>query len=240
VDGETEAGVPFARRGKVALDSALFRGTSKDPASASLNLVATVPLARRTFFEAVVPASIAVPFGNPTIGAHHVARLSDGVWLVAGGATGLPVLTDREDDFVVRSIPRAYWDIHHYWSDLVSWQLRLGLEYHVASFGLRIELEPSLWLGAPAGVSGAFQHALELQIGHGIGAGLRIQGVALGPKADHSGEEDHYQLAFSPFFGVWRDAGFLRLGLMLPADAQLGPPFAKTWGLLCAAGLHVD
>jgi hypothetical protein len=116
----------------------------------------------------------------------------------------------------------------------------LGLEYHVSIVELRFEVEPSLWapLGGADDVHGSFQHAAEVQLGHDIGGGLRVQGIVIGPEL--SRQPDHYQFALSPFFVVHREMGFLRLGLMLPMDELLGPPFEESFGFLATTGIHID
>lgn len=232
--GTTETGVPFAQRGKIGLDTASYLEPEGRHGAASFELWSTIPVADAVFIEAVVPMGWAVPFGNPTVGAHYVGQAVDRFWITGGLALGIPLVED--DDFFHQSIPRAYWNMHHYVQTVFPVQFQLGLEYHASIVELRAQLEPSVWapLGTKVDPEGAFQHAVEIQLGHSIGGGLRVQGVVVGPG------DDNYQFALSPFFVIRRDLGFLRMGLMLPMDEELGPPFVQTWGFLLATGIHID
>lgn len=232
--GETDDGLPLAQRGRIGFDSASYLNTDGRDGVAALSLVATVPIYDGAFLEAILPFGWVIPVGNPSVGAHYVGKVADGLWLTGGGALGVPLLA--EDELIMLSVPRAYWNVHHYYHDIWPVQARFGLEYHVEFFALRAQLQPSVWvpIGNAEDVHGSFQHALELQLGHEIGGGVRLQGVVIGPG------EDNYQFAISPFFGLWKDLGFVRLGLMLPVDAELGPPFERSWGFLLDTGIHID
>ncbi len=205
-------------------------------------MVATIPLASHTLIDAVLPLGWYAPFGNPTVGVHHVGRVSKRFWITGGGSLGIPLVEDN--DFRVLTVPRALWHAHLHYENIVPIQAHVGIELHASIVEFRAKLEPSVWF--PTGnnrdekIAGAFYHAVELQLGHGIGAGLRLQGVAIGPG------KDNYQFAMIPFFVVSRDLGFLRLGIMMPLDEELGPPFdrdaggAGAWGWLVNTGLHID
>ena len=96
----------------------------------------------------------------------------------------------------------------------------------------------------------AVQHALEIQAGHEIGGGLRYQGVAI--PTDNPGVvgtdntnfggsgTDHYQGALEPFFRLYHDPAFFRLGLLLPLNDPLGLPFDHTWGVRSTIGFSID
>jgi len=43
-----------------------------------------------------------------------------------------------------------------------------------------------------------------------------------------------------PFFKVYHDPIFMRLGLMLPVDAPLGPPLKQGWGVRGTLGWSLD
>jgi len=244
----TESGVPFTQQGRIGIDTAAYLNTesNRDSGSASFNIVATVPVADHTFIEAIMPLGIAFPWGNPTVGAHHVGRVSNGLWITAGGSFGFPLIEDN--DFLGQAVPRALWNAHLYASETLPLQGRFGIEWHAGIVELRGQLEPSLWIpvGSNDDVHGAFYHAVELQLGHGIGGGLRVQGVAFGPGYGEPrgsrlrSDDDYYQFALSPFFAINRELGFLRLGLMLPIDEGLGPAFEKSWGFLFNTGLNID
>ena len=144
-------------------------------------------------------------------------------------------------DIFNASFPRALWNAHYYWPNIVPLTLNLGLEWHASIVELRVELDPSLWFPlAGEEFSGAFYHAAEIQLGHGIGGGLRLQGVVFGPT------DDNYQAALQPFFAVSSELGYLRTGIMMPLNKPLGPPFGETdggagaWGFNVALGMHVD
>ncbi len=243
--GATDKGVPLAQRGRIGLDTAAYLNTEGNRTGTSFNVMATVPVTDHTLVEAIVPLSLVYPWGNPTIGGHHVGRVANSFWITGGGSIGIPLIEDN--GFATQAIPRALWNAHHHVHDIVPLQGRFGLEYHVNIVELRAQLEPSLWIpvGNNDDVHGAFYHAAEIQLGHTIGGGLRVQGVAYGPgygsrSGGLSGGDDYYQFALSPFFVIHRDLGFLRLGLMLPVDEALGPPFEQTWGFLFATGINLD
>jgi len=237
VPGTTASGVPWEQRGRIAFDTAMYTDTSGRDGAAGANVIGTLPLADRTFFETVVPLSIGFPVGNIMLGAHHVAKLgSSRLWFTGGGQLGIPLAAD--DAFVIQSVPRAFWNLPHYMDDVLPLLFRMRLEYHTDLLELRAELEPSVWfpLGNKDEIEGAFPHAVELQLGHGVGGGLRLQGVVVGPG------NDQYQAALSPFFAIRRELGFARVGIMFPLDETLGPAFEerRAWGALVATGLHID
>jgi hypothetical protein len=240
-DGVTDAGLPYAQRGRVALDTAGCLNNEGDECGASMNLVAQIPVTDHTIIEGIVPLGVtdgSMAVGNPTLGAFYVGRVLKQLWITGGGSLGFPLID--QGGFFVAAAPRALWNAHHNYPDIVPITFKLGVEWHASIIELRAELAPSMW--APlAGESfhGSFYHAAEFQVGHGIGGGLRLQGVALGPT------DVNYQLAMEPFFQVSRDLGFLRTGIMMPLDHPLGPPFIEgdglgAWGFRFAAGIHVD
>ncbi len=246
LDGQTESGVPFAQRGRVALLTGAFLstgtanpdGTTSQNRGASFDILASIPVADRVFIDAVLPFSVLTPFGNPTVGASYVGKLGKRIWLTGGGSVGIPLLGGRGSDVgsAAEAVPRAYWNMHEYVADVVPIQARALFEWHSEYTELRVHAEPSLWapIGRNKDVHGAFYHSAEIQVGHRVGGGVRLQGVVVGPGSDH------YQFAVSPFFALSRAFGALRLGLMMPADKPLGPPFKNTWGFLADVALHID
>jgi hypothetical protein len=233
--GTTADGLPYSQRGHVGLDTAGCLNMDGQECGASTLLEATLPLGSGVMFEGVVLFGLfQAAFGNPTLGAHYVGRVMKSMWLTAGGSFGVPLVDERE--LIVQSVPRAYWDAHLYYQDIVPITLRLDWETHASIVELRAQLHPSLWPPTPGNkdTHGAFYHAAEVQLGHGIGGGLRIQGVVLGPG------KDNYQAALGPFFAIRRDLGFLRTGFLMPLNKPLGPPFEKSWGFQLAAGVHID
>jgi hypothetical protein len=90
----------------------------------------------------------------------------------------------------------------------------------------------------------AFQHAVEVQVGHAIGGGLRYQGVLIATNNDTLGTSgpnaDHYQGCFELFFRLYHNPLFFRLGLLLPVDPPLGHAFDKSWGVRSSFGFNLD
>ena len=244
-DGVTRSGVPYAQRGRIALDAAGCQNDRGNDCGASILLEGHIPVTDHAFIDAVFPIG-AAPFnvGNPTVGASYVGRVMKKLWITGGGDLGIPLISRRfsgvGSDIFSASWPRALWNAHHYYPEIFPITLRLGLEFHASIIELRVDLDPSLWAPlAGNDVSGAFYHGAELQIGHWIGGGLRMQGVAFGPT------DENYQFALEPFFRLSRELGFLRAGIMLPLNGPLGPPFVQdsgegAWGFSIALGMHVD
>lgn len=162
------------------------------------------------------------------------------------------VATVRVRTTGLRSIPSGYWDIHYYYHDALPLTARLGFELQRGLFHLRLQAEPT-WLIAlgdppepsanpylaaqeppPPENEGTFQHAIELQLGHRVAGGLRLQGVVLG------WGENKYQAAVEPFFAVEHDLAMLRLGLLMPLDEPLGPAFEDSWGLRISTGVRLE
>ena len=236
-DGITEEGFPYFQRGKISIDTGACLNTDGDACGNSLKLKGRIPLVDTLVFEAVVPIGLtrtqaSHPAGNPTLGAEYVGRVMKKMWITGGGALGFPLVEDRRQ--LIDTVPHGRWDFHHYNHEIVPITFVLNWEMHVSIVELRVDLEPSMWF--PTGgndFDGAFQHAFEVQIGHNIGGGLRLQGVFVG-----SFEE--YQFAMQPFLYLSRELGFLRTGPMMPFNEPLGPPFEQSWGFLLEAGIHID
>jgi hypothetical protein len=251
-DGVTTEGIPLSSRGGFLLDTASFASGDEGVGAVSLFLGASIPIQGKTFLDARVPVAFVsqpIMIGNVGVGAHHVFRLGKGAWYTLGGSIGLP--TARED--VVRSpipelalSPRALWDLGDYFPDTVPVKLDNKVEGHIGIVTLRgfVDLVVVLGHGSNYQQEFAIPHAFEVQVGHEIGGGLRIQGVAI-PTGDdldvvEDFEGDLYQLAFEPFFTYEGKLMFVRTGIVLPVDAELGPPFAQTWGFKLATGVRID
>jgi hypothetical protein len=243
--------VPFAQRGRVALELAYgliaenLRSDNSDFESRAVAMVdAVIPIARASFFEVRAPLSLVRAFGSPSFGLHHVAEVGEGTWVTAGGAISFPFTTE---DYEFRELAylRAFWDAQYFSGPLLPFAAKIGVEHHSGIFGFRLELQPALWIligDAHEQVGGAFAHAIELQLGHEVGGGLRLQGVAAssaGARGDLL-EDDPYQLALQPFFTLHRDEASLRFGLLLPLDEALGPPFERSGTLLLETAVHLD
>lgn len=229
-------GVPWSRRGHIAIDAAGFTQESGNGSLLALGLDVHIPVARTTFIDARLPMAGIYP-GNIMLGADHVAKLGRAGFLTFGGQLGLPLVTNGNAvDF---SLPNGTWNVHEYDAHFMPIKLHGGYERATKLLEIRLDLEPILLLpvGNSQEVNFIFQHAAELQFGHTIGGGLRAQGVAV-----TSGVfDDAYQFSVEPFLIVRRKLGFARIGLMLPLDESVaGPAFEQAWGLRLFTGMHID
>ncbi|WP_437754974.1 hypothetical protein [Sorangium sp. So ce1389] len=247
--------VPLGRRGAIGVETSSFTGGDSDVSGIAIALFARMPFAGHTFLDVRVPFGLAMDertdavLGNVTLGAHHIARAGTRLWLTVGGAVGLATLsgqTQHHSSYEPVGASRAYWDLHEYFPSILPIHARLGAEAHFGPLIARGQLEPVLYipLGRNKEYEVAIQHAAELQVGHGIGGGLRVQGMAL-PTFDnvsvrHAVARNLYVLALEPFLTIERKLTFLRAGLLLPLDEELGPPLDHTWGFRFSAGVRVD
>ena len=255
-DGALGGGsVPRGRRGAIGVETSSFTGGDSDVSGLAIALFARVPFAEHTFLDVRVPFGLAMDertdavLGNVMLGAHHVGRVGRTLWLTVGGAVGLATLsgqTHDHDSYEPVGASRAYWDLHEYFPSILPIHARLGAEAHVGPLIARAQIEPVLYipLGRNDEYEVAIQHAAELQIGHGIGGGLRVQGMAL-PTFDnvdvrHAVARNLYVLALEPFLAMERKLAFVRTGLLLPFDEELGPPLDHTWGFRFSAGVRVE
>ncbi|WP_437831800.1 hypothetical protein [Sorangium sp. So ce1153] len=237
------------------METSSFTGGDSDVSGLAIALFARMPFAGHTFLDIRVPFGLAMDertdavLGNVMLGAHHIARAGRRLWLTVGGAVGLATLsgqTQHHSSYEPVGASRAYWDLHEYFPSILPIHARLGAEGHFGPLIARAQLEPVLYipLGRNKEYEVAIQHAAELQIGHGIGGGLRVQGMAL-PTFDnvsvrHAVARNLYVLALEPFLTIERKLTFIRAGLLLPFDEELGPPLDHTWGFRFSAGVHVD
>ncbi|WP_437588924.1 hypothetical protein [Sorangium sp. So ce1000] len=248
--------VPLSQRGAIGLETSSFTGGDGDVSGLSVVLFARMPFAPHTFLDVRLPFGLAMDertdavLGNVTLGAHHVAHVGRALWLTMGGDVGLATLsgkTHHHGSYEPVSASRAYWDLHEYFPSILPIHARLGAEAHFGPLMIaRVQIEPVLYipLGRNKEYEVAIQHAAELQIGHRIGGGVRAQGVAL-PTFDNVGVRHEvarnlYVLAIEPFLAMERDSAFVRTGLLLPFDEELGPPLDHTWGFHFTAGVRVD
>lgn len=252
----TKDGIPLAHRGGLGLDTAVFSaGNEQDGAAGgSLSVELGLPLAKRTFLDARLPMGFATAFvlGNPNLGIRHV--LGREVWVSLGGALGLPVVNVRTQPFGAYQyppIPNGLWNLHDYFPNIVPLEFNLGVEGHAGRYViLRGQVDPVLWIPYSRNDEPelVIQHAAELQVGHTLGGGLRLQGVAIPTGEDYGvnyplldrGGGDLYQLAVEPFLAAEGELLFARLGILMPLDEELGPPFDVSWGFRMKAGFHID
>jgi hypothetical protein len=256
--GVTKKGLPLAQRGGVfaelagMADAQTKVGSRTVPSKyGAIDLIARVPVADGTFIDADLPIGFGT-LGNPMVGAHHVFRPADRFWINLGGAFGFPLI-NTPNDYDNFAFANALWDAQRFRYANVPFAFRFGLEGHASIVEIRAELDP-VW-----GVSHkddqahyfAFQHALEIQLGHEIGGGLRYQGVVIATETSEfigidntpfGGTDDRhrYQPVLEPFFRLYKDPIFLRLGFMMPLGGPLGLPFASSWGIRAATGFNLD
>jgi hypothetical protein len=262
VHGVTVNGLPFYERGAVLVEAAGMVEAEPQNASfssnnttpiASVDVVARIPVQPTTFVDLDLPIGFGA-LGNPMFGMHHVFRPTDAFWITFGGAFGFPVV--QNPSFTTFAEANGLWDAERFLDHAVPCSMRFALEGHSGIAELRAELDP-VWAVSFADSPDhffAFQHAVEIQLGHTVGGGLRYQGVATATtnpgissfgttfNAGGVGElnTDHYQGMFEPFFKLYHDPIFMRLGLMLPVDAPLGPPFKQGWGVRGTLGWSLD
>jgi hypothetical protein len=266
--------LPLARRGQLAFDTATFASGRGGLSTLSLVVDTSFPIAKRVFFDARLPLGYTqidnnsrTVLGNAMVGAHYVGRTSSKrTWWSVGGGFGLPLLDSDAQlaaAYATPAVPRGLWDMHEYTADILPFNVAVWVETHIGeSTLLRFEVEPVTTFPLAGGeeVELAIQHAVEIQFGHALGGGVRLQGAAFptfeDTDTDSFAERDLYQLAFEPFFVIERRAGFLRTGLMLPLDGVLGPPLGSiaddsdigdlgddqlgAWGFRLTAGVRIE
>lgn len=237
----TVHGIPFDKRGHIAIETASFTRAQGDPSLMAIGLDAHMPLGSRFFADARVPfgAANGIFSGNIMLGGSKVLGLDPRGFLTLSGQLGIPLQTSRPVQQF--SLPNGTWNMFEYQGTFMPIKLGLGYERMFGkSLEGRLDLEPILSI--PIGKHGynagfTFQHAVELQYGHSIGAGIRLQGVAVTDQL----QKDPYQFSIEPFAVVRKEMGFARLGLLMPlADTWSGPAFKQAWGLRVWAGIHID
>ena len=224
-------------RGGLRLEAARMSGDD-EYAFGTLDVVGQFRLAKRVFFDARIPLTVG-SLGNPMLGAHVVLRPAEKLWVTLGGAFGMPLVGEDDDLVVAGGTSQALWNVHEFSPETMPFLFQAGVEGHLGSIGiLRAELDPVLHMRLTDRTDAAelaLQYAFEVQIGHGIGGGLRFQGVSLVTEP-----EGTHQLALEPFFVMEREHLFLRLGMLLPVTDPLGSPFDPLWGVRVATGIHLD
>ncbi|MEJ7734865.1 MAG: hypothetical protein WKG00_37465 [Polyangiaceae bacterium] len=266
--------LPLGRRGQLAFDTATFASGAGGLSTVSLVVDTSFPVAKRTFIDARLPLGYTQldgesrsVLGNAMVGAHYVGRTSSKrTWWSVGGGFGLPLLDSDAQlpaAYAMPTVPRGLWDMHEYTPDILPFNVAVWVETHIAeSTLLRFEVEPVTTFPLAGGdeVELSIQHAVEIQFGHALGGGVRLQGAAFPTYEDTDAPSfargDLYQLALEPFFVIERRAGFLRTGLMLPLDGVLGPPLGSVaddpdigeldddelgaWGFRLTAGVRIE
>ncbi len=235
-------GVPLDKRGQIGIEAAAYTSTQPNPANldtlVAIGLNLHMPIATRTFANVRLPMAGYYP-GNIMVGVDRVGKLGQRGFLGYGLQIGLPLSVNRGVEAF--SLPNGTWNVHEYQPRFMPIKVAFDYERMMGqSFTFRLDLEPVMSI--PIGDYGynvgfTLQHAVEIQYGHGLGVGLRVQGVAISDQLS----TDAYQLAVEPFAVVQRRMGFARLGLMIPIDdSTAGPPFEQSWGFRLWTGLHID
>lgn len=241
-EGVSTKGLPNSLRGGVSLEAAaLALGSSggNNVPMGVLELTTRIPVLDHTLVELRLPTTFGA-LGNPLVGVRHVIAASDGVWLHLHGAFGPPLVTN---DLEAVSAARGFWDAEELAVKAVPFAMGIGVEGHVSLFELAADFEPVWTISFSSGSEHyvAFQHSVDVRIGHDIAAGLRYQGVGIAANPRRvTGDDDAYQGAFEPYFRLYHDPLFARLGMLLPIDTPLGAPFDKSWGVRGTIGFSVD
>jgi hypothetical protein len=181
IDGVSAKGLPYAQRGGVVLDASGLAGTRSNVPLTVMDLAARVPVADRTALEVVAPIAFGA-VGNPMFGARHAFRPTDHLWLGLGGAFGLPL---AEKGLLGFSAARAHWEPEEFAVKAIPFAVRLGLEYVESVLAIRVQADPVWAVSIDPNKAKHFvavQHAVEVQVGHVLGGGLRYQGVAVATK----------------------------------------------------------
>jgi hypothetical protein len=248
-DRVTTEGLPRDQRGGLTLDAAFGGSGDEDFAGGALILAPSIPLTDAVFLDLSLPFAIArgVAVGNPLVGVRGVVSLSDRAWLTPHGSLGLPVLNEDSQEvfYLAGPIVHGLWNLGAYSPNTVPIQAGLNVEGHIGSIViLRGQINLNVLIGYEDNDESEFsiEHAAELQLGHHIGGGLRLQGVAL-PTYENSElrffDGDLYQFAIEPFFAFEGDLLFARAGLLLPIDELLGPPLVQSFALRLATGFRI-
>jgi hypothetical protein len=233
--GTTETWLPLGGRGGVIVEAAAMNDADRaDLPMTMFALSAHLPVSVTTFWDVRVPVALGFA-GNPSMGVHRVHSLGRGVWLSAGGAMGAP-LGSIDEQKLTRVLPaQAAWDVADVMPHALPVMGRFDFEVHSGALAFRAEGDPIVAVTTTWGVHFVAQQAVELQLGHELGAGLRLQAVWL-----PTFEGDVFHSALEPFAVLEHRHVFARAGLMMPLDAELGPPFEKRWGARLAAGLRIN
>ena len=247
--------LPAPLRGGFGLDTSSFTYSEGDFSALSMALVASVPISRLDFVDARLPLGLTLrdrsyaALGNIELGYHRVFRPKRRLWLTLGASLALPMMSSHaqgQNNYEAPAAAMAYYRLPDYFPDTLPVGLQFGGEYLAGPFVLRGELK--MVLGFPVGRNDSVElflpHALEIQFGQRIGLGLRVQGVGLPSFSEldmaHSLEGHLYQVAVEPFFALEYKPMYMRLGMMMPLDEPLGPPFGDAWGFRMGLGVRLE
>lgn len=244
--GVTASGLPITRRGHVALEFAALEtqiGSFNGSSSVFITAAALDARARLTgslYANArFASGGFALP-GNLMGGVDYTVTAAPKTWITFGGALGVPLSQSGASGTFGTQLygySNAGWNLYEYIQNNVPLRLDGAFEMVRGNLGVRVEIQPVFMFPFDqdgADVEVLFQHAAEVQYGHSLGVGLRLQGVA-----NSFGTGDDYQAAFEPFVVVRREMGFARLGLLKTLDEE-SPIYDEAWGMRLSAGFHLD
>jgi hypothetical protein len=256
----SRAGIPLNRRGGFGVDTASFTYGDGDFSGVIMDLTASVPVAPKTFLGVRLPLGLTIAenqlgdrtlavLGNIPVEVRHVIRYPSNIWVTYGLALSLPTLSGQAhgpDNYEAPAAARAYWDLHELFPDIVPIGFGAAGEWHGDFIALRAEFQAITYFPMARNDTAdmVLQHAIEVQFGHRVGGGFRLQGIWLPTFSEldiaHSLEGELYQAALEPFFAFEHRSMFMRLGIMMPLDQPLGPPFEEAWGFRFATGLRIE
>jgi hypothetical protein len=253
--GVTDELVPYDQRGGIYLATSSFAAGDQSFAGGSAVLHGDFHLTKHFFLDVTLPFAIstAVTIGNPTIEARGVIPVGRSAtnFIIVSGGLGIPILNDDtqrfEDAQVAAVVANGLWDMHLFSPWSVPIIGRFGSEHFFGRLAL-LRTDFDLVFNVPYGDNDEpevqMQQGVELQLGQTIGGGLRLQTVILptweDTDNDQGYENDVFQLAMEPFFSYEGDVMAGRIGLMLPIDEALGPPFERGWGFRVGLGARFD
>jgi hypothetical protein len=239
IAGISAQGLPLAQRGGIRVDVAGLLLARSDFPLTTTSIVAEIPITSRLMLDARLPLG-AFALGNAMVGMHYVGRASEKFWVTGGGAFGFPMVHNA--GLSMMAAARALWDPQEFFFKAVPFVARFGLEGHASIVEVRGQLDAGFGIPIERGEGAhvVIQHALEIQLGHEIGGGVRYQGVAFATRSNPTRESDRFQAALEPFFALRRELVSLRLGLLMPLDGELGPPFKSGWGFRGSVGMNLD
>lgn len=193
-----------------------------------------VPWTAVSYDPTYVSRDTDVLFGNPTVGLHYGANVTETIGLYAGGTISIPTALDPTlNEFGVGlagTYAYAYGDMHRYLPEYVHLRPRGGVEIRMAPVVYyRGEIAPLLMIPAGRDVDSTefvfeTSHEFEGRAPIGVGGGVRLQAVFY-----TFDRRDNAQTAIEPFFAYEPPAGhfYAKVGFLLALDKDLGFGFDR-------------
>ncbi|EYF00980.1 hypothetical protein [Chondromyces apiculatus] len=165
-------------------------------------------------------------FGNPTLGAHYAAALSDSLTFHVGGTVSIPTIHDPDEEQGIAAsfsaITRAQYDIYRFIPESIGVRARGGVEVRILPYlYYRGDIAPTVFI--PTGDDEAEilidqGNEIEARSEGGFGGGLRFQASFL------LTDDDLVQTALEPFVSYEpKPSGlYARLGMLIALDETLG------------------